>query len=69
VLLLRSIRPRQRCLITTRANPSLRAVIESMTVDTLVANDRLKFIELIYEWWVSSQHQAGFGSFPAQPST
>jgi hypothetical protein len=52
VLLLRSIKARQRCLITIRADPSWRTLIESMAVDTLVGKDRLKFIELSYEWWV-----------------
>jgi hypothetical protein len=52
VLLLRSIKARQRYLITIRTDPSLKALIEAMAVDTLVAKDRLKFIELINESWV-----------------
>jgi hypothetical protein len=52
VLLLRSTKARQRCVITIRANPSLKALIEAMTVDTLVAKDRLKFNELIDDSWV-----------------
>jgi hypothetical protein len=31
---------------------SLKALIEAMTVDTLVAKDRLKFIEPIDDSWV-----------------
>jgi hypothetical protein len=52
VLLLRSIKARQRYLITIRTDPSLKTLIEAMAVDTLVAKDRLKFIELINESWV-----------------
>ena len=40
------------CLITVRVDPSLKALIEAMTVDTLVAKDRFKFIELIDDSWV-----------------
>jgi hypothetical protein len=52
VLLLLSIKARQRYLITIRTDPSLKALIEAMAVDTVVAKDRLKFIELINESWV-----------------
>jgi hypothetical protein len=30
----------------------LKALIESIAVDTLITKDRLKLIELIYESWV-----------------